>query len=70
MKSVSVNIDQMQPFVIIKCWNDDKYRCESKELIDKGVCDKLFSQNSSICGCECDKLCDVGEYLDYENCKC
>ena len=20
--------------------------------------------------CECDKLCDVGEYLDYENCKC
>ena len=19
---------------------------------------------------ECDKLCDVGEYLDYENCKC
>ena len=26
-----------------QCWNDDKYRCESKELIDKGVCDKLFS---------------------------
>ena len=20
--------------------------------------------------CECDKSCDVGEYLDYENCKC
>ena len=20
--------------------------------------------------CECDKLCDVGEYLDYGNCKC
>ena len=20
--------------------------------------------------CECDKVCDVGEYLDYENCKC
>ena len=20
--------------------------------------------------CECDKACDVGEYLDYENCKC
>ena len=20
--------------------------------------------------CECDKGCDVGEYLDYENCKC
>ena len=25
---------------------------------------------SSNCECECDKTCDVGEYLDYENCKC
>ena len=24
----------------------------------------------SNCECECDKPCDVGEYLDYENCKC
>ena len=23
-----------------------------------------------ICECECDKSCDVGEYLDYANCKC
>ena len=22
------------------------------------------------CECEWDKVCDVGEYLDYENCKC
>ena len=22
------------------------------------------------CECECDKSCDVGESLDYENCKC
>ena len=35
--------------------NYDKCRCECKELIDKGVCDKS---------------CDVAEYLDYENCKC
>ena len=20
--------------------------------------------------CECDKNCDIGEYVDYENCKC
>ena len=20
--------------------------------------------------CECDKSCDIGEYLDYSNCKC
>ena len=22
-----------------------------------------------VCECECDKTCDIGEYLDYENCK-
>ena len=26
--------------------------------------------NPSNCECECDKTCDVGEYLNYENCKC
>ena len=26
--------------------------------------------NPSNCECECDKSCDVGEYLDYENCNC
>ena len=51
-------------------WNDDKCRCECKELIDKGVCDERSIWNPSNCECECDKSCDVGEYLDYENCKC
>ena len=32
--------------------------------------DKKFIWNPSNCQCECDKSCDVGEYLDYENCKC
>ena len=41
-----------------------------KELIDKVVCDKRFIWNLSNCECECDKLCDVGKYLDYGNCKC
>ena len=44
-------------------WNNDKCRCERKELIDKGVCDKEFIWNPSNCECECDKLCDIGEYL-------
>ena len=26
--------------------------------------------NPSNCECECDKPCDIGEYLDYKNCKC
>ena len=51
-------------------WNDDKCRCECKELIDKGICKKGSIWNSSNGECECDKSCHVGEYLDYENCKC
>ena len=39
-------------------------------MIDKGICDKGFIRNLSNCECECDKLCDVGEYSDYENCNC
>ena len=34
------------------------------------MCDKGFIWNPSICECECDKACDVGEYWDYENFKC
>ena len=50
--------------------NKNKFRCECKQLIHTGICDKGFIWNPSKCKCECDKACDVGEYLDYENCKC
>ena len=39
-------------------------------MIDKAVCDKGFILNPNNCKCECNKSYDVGEYLDYENCKC
>ena len=39
-------------------------------MIDKGVCDKGYAWNPSNCDCKCDKSCDFGEYLDYENCRC
>ena len=51
-------------------WNEDKCSCECKELIDKGACGKGFIWNPSNCERECDKSCGIGEYLDYENCKC
>ena len=51
---------------MLKC----KCRCECKELINKGVCDKWFIWNPSNCECKCDKSCDVAEYLDYSNCIC
>ena len=34
------------------------------------MCDKGLIWNPSSCECECDKACDVGEYLNFENCKC
>ena len=46
-------------------WNDDKCRCERKELIDKGICDEGFIGNPSNCQCKCYKSCDFSEYLDY-----
>ena len=51
-------------------FSEDKCRCECKELIDQGICHKRITWNPSNCECECDKSCDIGEYLDYKNCKC
>ena len=51
-------------------WNEDKRRCECKELIDKRVCDKGYDQNPGNCKCECDKSCCIGEYINYEIYKC
>ena len=51
-------------------WNRDEFRCECKELIDKGICDEGFIWNPSNCDSECDKSCDIEQYLDYKNCKC
>ena len=51
-------------------WNDDKCRRECKELIDNCVCDKGYIWNPSNGEWECHKSCDVGEYLDHENCRC
>ena len=51
-------------------WDDDKCRRECKKIIYKGVYGKGFIWNPSNSECECNKSCVVGEYLDYENCKC
>ena len=33
-------------------------------------CNEGFIWNSSNCEYECDTSCEVGEYLNYKNCKC
>ena len=34
------------------------------------MCDKGFIWDPGNCECECHKSCDIGEYLDYKNCRC
>ena len=53
-----------------QCSNNHKCRCECKELIGKGVCDKGYAWNPGNCECKCNKSCDFSEYLDYKNCIC
>ena len=35
----------------------------------QGIYNRGYAWNPSNCECECDKSSDIGEYLDYENCK-
>ena len=60
----------MQVFVIVNN-NGIKINADVNvnNQLEKDASDKRFIWNLSNCICECDKLCDVGEYLDYENCK-
>ena len=78
MKHVNARLDRLDASVCnnTQCWNKDKCRCECDELIDRQkiekkveryVCDQGFIWNPSNCECE---SCDIGENLDYENCKC
>ena len=39
-------------------------------MFHKGICDKGFIWNPSNSKSEYDKSNNVGEYLDYKNCKC
>ena len=70
MKHVSVNVDQMQLFVII---NNVEIKINvdvnaKNQLIKECVVKNLFG--ILVIVSECDKACNLGEYLDYENCKC
>ena len=51
--------------------------CKCKCRLDASVCNNKQCWNEdkcrcnpSNCECECEKSCDTGKYLDYENCKC
>ena len=51
-------------------WNKHNCRCECKELIDTGLCDKGYIFNPSNCESARDKSCNISQYLDYSDCQC
>ena len=72
MKSVSANVDQMQAFVII---NNVRMMINAgantqNQLIKMYVIKDLFEILVIVSVSECEKSCDVSEYLDNENCTC
>ena len=62
-------------FILISRTNEARYiewheTCKCKCECGKRICCNEFNWNPSNCECEYDKSFDVGEYLDYQNCKC
>ena len=61
--------------IVLKCnskqkWNHDEYQCECTELNDWGSCKNGYIWNPSTCDCECNKACNINDYLDINNCSC
>ena len=57
----------MQVFVII---NKDWMKINAAVNVKNWLIKVVVISNPTNYECECDKSCDIGEYLDYENCKC
>ena len=47
-----------------KYWSNDKCQCERNEPTKHCVCQENYACNPSIWACECDKYCDICEYLE------
>ena len=44
-------------------WKKDKHECKDKKLIKHRTCEEEYAWSPSTCACECDKDCEIGEYL-------
>ena len=72
MKRANVNVDEIWLEVFGKISKDGMKINENvneKNWWTKKIDDKGFNYNPSYWKCECSKSCDVGEYVDYKNCK-
>ena len=46
-------------------WNNNKYQYQFKRSTKHSVCKEDYAWNPRICACECDKDCEIEEYLKY-----
>ena len=67
MKFVSVNVDKMPVFVTV---NSVGIKKNADVNVKNWMTKEYVLRDPSNFECECDKPCDVGENLDYVNCKC
>ena len=52
-------------------WNRDTCICDCNEDFAGIInCAKGYTWNPSICECQCDTWCKLGQYLDHKNCVC
>ena len=71
MELVSVNVDQMPASVTINNFGMKiNAGLNAKNWLMKVYVIKDLFGIQVIAECERAKLCDIGDYLDYENCKC
>ena len=49
----------------IQKWNSGKCHCEYKNQCMKNCLIKDYAWIASTCACECDKDCEIGEYLEH-----
>ena len=69
-KNINVKVFNLMSFSNQTKFIEWHETCKCKCRLDSSDCDTGFIWNPSNCNCECDKSCDMGEYLDYKNCKC
>ena len=62
MSHVSVDVKLRQK------WNNSRCQSEFKKPIKHCSCEEDYAWNLSRYACECDKDCEIGEYL--KDCKC
>ena len=72
VKNLNIKVFNLMPRTNETRFTECHETCKCECRLDAIVCNnkQRWNKNPSSCDCECDKACDVGEYVGYEHCKC